>query len=89
MDKVTLEQIIYKLNSKGAKGPCPRCGNLDFELVDKLSVVSLQETPHELQFGGRAIPVANVVCKNCGFLMQHAIFALGISLPEPEDTSNG
>lgn len=72
------KRIVEALESRGAKLPCPRCGNTQFVLVDGYFAHSLQHNLSSYSLGGPAIPVAVVACQRCGFLAEHAIGALGL-----------
>lgn len=87
MEKLSQEQkkiIIKKLEEKGAKLPCPRCGSKQFTLLDGYFIQPIQ-SPISRSFviGGPAVPSIVTACNNCGFISQHAIGVLGL-LPEGE-----
>jgi ribosomal protein S27AE len=75
MDKQDQEEIINSLKSKGAVQPCPRCSNLEFEIIGETSIgvsnrarrVWGQIGPSEFQ-----VPVIIASCTRCGYLAQHA-----------------
>jgi hypothetical protein len=71
-------EIIRKLNEKGASKPCARCGHEHFSLLDDYSKISLQPEIDGFVLGGAAIPVFNIACTNCGAITQHALGALGL-----------
>ena len=86
MAELTQEQqkkIVDALEQRGAKLPCPRCGNGNFALVGGYFNQNLQtELTGGLILGGPSVPSAVVACTRCGFLSQHALGALGL-LPAP------
>jgi ribosomal protein S27AE len=84
MDKARQEEIIRKLEEKGAKLPCPRCGNGSFTIVDGYFNQTLQNELTGLIIGGPSVPSIVTVCSRCGFLAQHALGALE-SLPQPKE----
>lgn len=84
MDK---NEIIKKIEEKGATQPCPRCGNNNFAIVDGYLNQSVQkEISGGLIIGGPSIPSVAVVCSNCGFISQHALGSLGL-LPTKDDNN--
>lgn len=77
-------KIIAALEQRGAKLPCPRCGNGNFALVGGYFNQVLQTELTGFTLGGPSIPSAVVACTKCGFLAQHALGALGL-LPSAEE----
>ncbi|HTY55767.1 MAG TPA: hypothetical protein VMB26_11225 [Candidatus Binataceae bacterium] len=78
------KKIIEALEKKGAKNPCPRCGNPSFALLSGYFNQTLQTQLGGLVIGGPSVPSAVVACTNCGFLAQHALGALGLLPQEPK-----
>jgi uncharacterized Zn finger protein len=78
MNKARQEQVIIALKEKGATQPCPRCKNLEFEVIGEAGIPIA--APRGSFWGGPApeIPVVLVSCKNCGYISQHAIGMLGL-----------
>jgi ribosomal protein S27AE len=70
-------EIIAALNSHAVRQPCPRCANMQFDLIGE-AVIPLQETPGVYSIGGPGIPVAVVACRRCGFISEHALGSLGL-----------
>lgn len=81
-------QIIDTLDKKGARLPCPRCGNNQFTLLDGYFNQTLQTSLGGLVIGGPSVPSAVVACSRCGYMAQHALGALGL-LPEKPSTEEG
>jgi ribosomal protein L37E len=74
--------IIQALENRGARLPCPRCGNNNFSLIDGYFNHSFQsQITSNVIIGGPSVPSVAVVCNRCGFLSYHAVGALGI-LPD-------
>lgn len=77
--EITRENIINMLNERKANSPCHRCGRDNFSLLDKYSNVFINDNARgDLVIGGPTIPVAIVVCDNCGAVTFHALGALGL-----------
>jgi len=79
IDRQRQEEIIKALESKKVIQPCPRCRNLQFEVVGE-SLIPLHE-PKGSSWWATApeIPVVLVSCTNCGYMAQHATGVLGLS----------
>jgi ribosomal protein L37E len=78
------DKIIKALVERGAKLPCPRCGNDTFTLLDGYFNEIIQSEPKGIVLGGRTIPSVAVACNRCGYLSQHALGVLGL-LPKEEN----
>ena len=77
IEKERVDQLIKRLEEKGAKLACSRCGALKFELVGE-SIISIQDDPNMIVIGGLSLPVVLVACANCGNISQHALGILGM-----------
>jgi predicted nucleic-acid-binding Zn-ribbon protein len=78
LSKEQQEKIIKTLNEHGAKLPCPRCGNLDFTLLDGYFNQTVGSEPGTIVFGGISVPSVVIACRRCGYLSQHSIRVLGL-----------
>jgi ribosomal protein S27AE len=82
MDRQRQDQVIIALKDKGASRPCPRCGNLEFEVIGE-NMLEIGRWGAEWVVGDPkyklpAVPVILISCKNCGFIAQHAAGPLGV-----------
>jgi len=77
------QRIIKALEERGAKLPCPRCGNNNFTLLDGYFNQTIQPEANGIVIGGPSILSVVVACNQCGYLIQHALGILGL-LPEEE-----
>lgn len=69
--------IIDALHKKGAKLPCPRCGNRAFMLA-----VNYIEQPNNMYD-------VKLICNNCGYLSIHSLAILGLDFKqEDKDDEN-
>jgi predicted RNA-binding Zn-ribbon protein involved in translation (DUF1610 family) len=71
-------EIIKILTERGAKLPCPRCGNPNFILIDGYFNQFIQPDMKDINLGGPSIPSVIIACNKCGFLSQHALGVLGL-----------
>ena len=83
LSKEEKERIIQALDDRGAKLPCPRCGNNSFTLLDGYFNQTIQTELKGMVIGGPSVPSVVVACNRCGYLSQHALGALGL-LPKEE-----
>lgn len=72
------QKIIKALEDRGAKFPCPRCGNQQFTLMDGYFNQTIQTNLKGMVIGGPSVPSVVVVCTRCGYMSQHALGALGL-----------
>lgn len=76
MDKQRQEEIIKALEEKHASGSCPRCSNLQFEVIGESTItltLDYASWPLGLPIPRHpTIPVVLVSCTNCGYIAQHA-----------------
>jgi len=77
------QKIIKALEERGARLPCPRCGNNSFTLLDGYFNQTVQTDLKGMVLGGPSVPSVVVACNRCGYLSQHALGALGL-LPQEE-----
>jgi len=78
------QRIISALEERGAKFPCPRCGNISFVLLDGYQNNPLTSKIGAIVLGGANVPAVIVACARCGWLAQHALGPLGL-LPAQEE----
>lgn len=72
------ETIIEKLRK--IDGACPICRNKNWTIGDEIVSANSVSLGGSTVMGGPFIPMAQVVCNNCGFVSHHAVALLGISL---------
>jgi hypothetical protein len=70
--------IIDALNSKGAFGPCYRCGNAGHSVHNSLTTIQLNGATSNIMLGGQVVPAAIVFCGHCGLISMHALGSLGL-----------
>jgi len=65
---------------------CPMCHNDDFIIGDGYFINVLNDNLSKLTLEGKGIPTIPIICKNCGFISQHALGMLELlSGEENED----
>jgi predicted nucleic-acid-binding Zn-ribbon protein len=74
MDKERQQRVIDVLKDKGAIHPCPRCHNLEFEILgeSRISLVAQPGTLGALLGHTPHVPVIVVSCNRCGYIASHA-----------------
>lgn len=79
------DEIARKMTEKGATRPCHRCGKSAFTVLEGFSNIMIQKKLNSgIAFGGPTVPVAHIVCNNCGAVTPHALGALDM-LPREEE----
>ncbi|OIR59872.1 hypothetical protein BLL41_18730 [Bacillus sp. FMQ74] len=61
-----LDQKIKQAITSKVKGPCDKCGNFGFELLDGTVRLDLQNKPNVIEVGGPSVPTIALACNNCG-----------------------
>jgi hypothetical protein len=83
MDRSRQEQVIIALKDKGATQSCPRCRNLEFEVIGEtmleISPGRAEWTVGDPKLKLPAVLVVLISCKNCGYVAQHAVGLLGLA----------
>ena len=77
MDKRRQHEIIKALNAKEATQPCPRCHNLEFEIVGETRIL-LSDQASTLLGTFAELPVILIACKRCEYIAQHSKGVLGL-----------
>lgn len=61
-------------------GACPTCRQTNWQLGDDLVHAPTTSLGGGMSLGGPHIPMAQIICTNCGFVSHHAVGVLGIRL---------
>jgi hypothetical protein len=69
------QQIIAALHKTGALHACSRCGQNQFSVLSESHLTV--NAPGNAEPHGR-IPLALVICENCGHIAQHSLKVLGL-----------
>lgn len=78
------KKIVSRLESRGVGRACPMCGENHWVVADGFFNHSVQGEIHKgMVLGGPSIPSTALICRNCGFISQHALGVLGM-LPSQE-----
>lgn len=73
------QTIQQSLQGKGF-GACPMCRQGGWQVGDELVHAPTTSLGGGMSLGGPHIPMAQIICTNCGFVSHHAVGALGIKL---------
>lgn len=73
------ETILSNLKAK-IRGACPMCGGNKLGVQDQFVSSPTISLGGGTVFGGKMVPMVQVLCDNCGFVAHHAVGALGIKL---------
>lgn len=72
------QELANVLNEKIGQFQCPMCHKGPFAIVDGYFVPSLLNQYSSPALGMNGIPMAAIVCNNCGFVSFHALGAIGL-----------
>ena len=72
------QAVLSVLQQRGVNGDCPMCKKKEWIIHDRPAGVPVFETEGQLQFTGTSLPVAVVICKNCGYTASFSLGALGL-----------
>ncbi len=80
MNEQEKKDIVSAIEERSAYGPCPRCGQKKFTLLEGyVELRPKQSLSGRLSiFNTPTIPTVMIVCNNCGFMSQHALGILGL-----------
>ena len=70
--------LSEKLEKYSKPSACPMCGHPHFTISDAYLSNTLQTDFTSVTLGGPSIPSLAIICKNCGFISQHALGILGL-----------
>ncbi|MCK5642662.1 MAG: hypothetical protein KAJ19_17775 [Gammaproteobacteria bacterium] len=74
------EAISDKL--RAFNGACPICQQKNWTIGDEIVSATSVSLAGSTVMGGPFIPMAQIVCNNCGFVAHHAVALLGIEVNE-------
>lgn len=72
------EIIVRRLETINAA--CPICAYRAWTISDEIVSAMSVSLGGSTTLGGPFIPMAQIVCRNCGFVSHHAIGVLGIDI---------
>lgn len=73
------QTIQAALQAKGV-AVCPMCRRSGWQVGEDLVHAPATSLGGGMSLGGPHIPMAQIVCTNCGFVSHHAVGVLGIAL---------
>lgn len=75
--KESISNRLRELN-----GSCPICQQRTWTIGDEIVSATSVSLGGSTVMGGPFIPMAQIVCNNCGFVAHHAVALLGIEINE-------
>jgi hypothetical protein len=70
--------VIQALQTRGLSGDCPMCKKNQWVVHEVPVSVPVYETSGQVKFPGTSMPMAAMICRNCGFSSFHSLGALGL-----------
>ncbi len=79
--------VIQTLQTRGLTGDCPMCKKNQWVVHEVPVSVPVYEVGGQVKFPGTSMPMAAMICRNCGFAAFHSLGALGL-INQPTQQSN-
>src|ERR1700712_3876684 len=82
--------VIQALQTRGLSGDCPMCKKNQWVVHEVPTSVPVYENSGQVKFPGTSMPMAVMICRNCGFASFHSLGALGLinqNSPQGTDAS--
>ena len=70
--------VIQALQAKSLTGDCPMCKKNQWVVHEVPISVPVYEISGQVKFPGTSMPMAAMICRNCGFSSFHSLGALGL-----------
>lgn len=70
--------VIQALQAKSLTGDCPMCKKNQWVVHEVPVSVPVYEISGQVKFPGTSMPMAAMICRNCGFSSFHSLGALGL-----------
>src|SRR5690242_12824385 len=70
--------VIQALQTRGLSGDCPMCKKNQWVVHEVPTSVPVYEASGQVKFPGTSMPMAVMICRNCGFASFHSLGALGL-----------
>jgi len=70
--------VIQALQTRGLSGDCPMCKKNQWVVHEVPTSVPVYENSGQVKFPGTSMPMAVMICRNCGFASFHSLGALGL-----------
>src|SRR6202000_1004680 len=70
--------VIQALQTRGLSGDCPICKKNQWVVHEVPVSVPVYELSGQVKFPGTSMPMAAMICRNCGFSSFHSLGALGL-----------
>ena len=74
--------VIQALQAKGLSGDCPMCKKNQWVVHEVPVSIPVYEGTGQVKFPGTSMPMAAMICRNCGFSALHSLGALGLINPQ-------
>lgn len=82
------QEIVRRLNERGATAPCSRCGHRQFEIIDYSKFWAIEDGDFGVtNLSAPVVPAVMIACTHCGAISFHALGPLGL-LNNPQQGNN-
>jgi ribosomal protein L37E len=86
MDAEEKQRIVEALKKANVRMPCPRCGNINFAIVEGYITQPVQADLPDINLGpGPVLPAIATICDRCGFISYHSLGSLRLLPSQSRD----
>ena len=71
--RASIQRAVTELKNRVNELECPMCHSKHFAVADGFFIQHLQDDFASFELGSKGVPILPVICKNCGFISQHAL----------------
>jgi len=75
--------VVQALQTKGLTGDCPMCKKNQWVIHEVPVTIPVYEATGNVQYPGTSMPMAAMICRNCGFTGFFSLGALGLLNRQP------
>ncbi len=77
-----VERFLATLHARGINGHCPFCQKNSWIILENPASIPVYESTMQLRMPGTNMPMATMICNNCGWSGFFSLGALGLLRPQ-------
>lgn len=84
-----VEKFLATLHARGISGHCPFCQKNSWIILENPASIPVYEASMQLRMPGTNMPMATMICNNCGWSGFFSLGALGLLRPQTAPPAGG